>query len=319
MSVTRADRELARLMDSDTAFVVRRGVAAARRIGSRMIARSIAAFREGSNPVEPALELFEEIEPLLSAGMTAGFLMGMRRTKLIVKALPQERFELESDPYATMRRRMLAALLISEDSLRHTAEYHTREARLVANGAGARLRERLQRAIVEVNAEGLHVREGVKRLRLAFAAAGVTPRNSFTLENLFRTQAQLSYAAGRYHAEQDPAVRRILWGYKYVTVGDERVRRSHLALEGVTMEKDDPAWNSIYPPNGWACRCSLIPLFKPVDVVRPEVRKEIEGVTVTPGPDPEFSFHPGKVGATGQPIPRLIERPEIVPGGVNAN
>lgn len=42
---------------------------------------------------------------------------------------------------------------------------------------------------------------------------------------------------------------------RYVTVGDERVRASHAALNGLQRPMSDPIWNTIYPPNGWNCRC----------------------------------------------------------------
>ena len=42
---------------------------------------------------------------------------------------------------------------------------------------------------------------------------------------------------------------------RYVTVGDERVRVSHAALNGLQRPMSDPIWNTIYPPNGWNCRC----------------------------------------------------------------
>lgn len=45
---------------------------------------------------------------------------------------------------------------------------------------------------------------------------------------------------------------------EYRTVGDERVRPSHEALDGVIKNIDSPFWDSYYPPNGWGCRCDVI-------------------------------------------------------------
>jgi len=44
---------------------------------------------------------------------------------------------------------------------------------------------------------------------------------------------------------------------RYVTAGDERVRESHRALNGLQRPMNDPIWNDIYPPNGWRCRCTV--------------------------------------------------------------
>lgn len=46
---------------------------------------------------------------------------------------------------------------------------------------------------------------------------------------------------------------------QYSTVGDSRVRPEHAALDKFTAPKTDPVWRRIYPPNGWNCRCTVIP------------------------------------------------------------
>ena len=43
----------------------------------------------------------------------------------------------------------------------------------------------------------------------------------------------------------------------YQTVGDDRVRSEHRALDGVKKPVGDAFWNTYYPPNGWNCRCSV--------------------------------------------------------------
>ncbi len=44
---------------------------------------------------------------------------------------------------------------------------------------------------------------------------------------------------------------------EYDTAGDSKVRPAHAVLDGVTLPKDDPFWNTYYPPNGWKCRCDV--------------------------------------------------------------
>lgn len=46
---------------------------------------------------------------------------------------------------------------------------------------------------------------------------------------------------------------------QYSTVGDSNVRPEHQALDKFTAPKTDPVWRRIYPPNGWNCRCTVIP------------------------------------------------------------
>ena len=47
----------------------------------------------------------------------------------------------------------------------------------------------------------------------------------------------------------------IMPNLKYVTAGDERVRKSHRILHGVVKPINDPFWLQNYPPNGYRCRC----------------------------------------------------------------
>ena len=50
--------------------------------------------------------------------------------------------------------------------------------------------------------------------------------------------------------------------WQYVTAGDEKVREEHKKLDGVTLMHNDPLWDKIYPPNGWKCRCHVVPRMK---------------------------------------------------------
>jgi SPP1 gp7 family putative phage head morphogenesis protein len=55
------------------------------------------------------------------------------------------------------------------------------------------------------------------------------------------------------------------WEYK--TVGDAKVRDEHAALDGLILPANDPRWKKIMPPNGWNCRCYIVP----------RMRHEVEG------------------------------------------
>lgn len=52
---------------------------------------------------------------------------------------------------------------------------------------------------------------------------------------------------------------------QYRTVGDERVREEHAALEGIIRPVDHAFWNNYYPPNGWRCRCYVTQTDRPTN------------------------------------------------------
>lgn len=55
---------------------------------------------------------------------------------------------------------------------------------------------------------------------------------------------------------------------EYYTQGDSQVRPAHAALDGKVFKADDPVWDKIYPPNGWNCRCTVLPVaFAPGEVL----------------------------------------------------
>ena len=129
--------------------------------------------------------------------------------------------------------------------------------------------------------QGLPTSSMVKLLGEEFRRLGVDPKNAYSLENIARTKAQIVYNSAKYEEEQEDYIQDILWGYTYRTVGDNRVREEHAALEGVTLPKDDPFWTKFYPPNGWSCRCTVIAVFETQRIKRPPtgitIDKSFEG------------------------------------------
>lgn len=47
------------------------------------------------------------------------------------------------------------------------------------------------------------------------------------------------------------------YNLQYRTVGDERVRSDHAALDNTTLPPSDEFWKFYLPPNGWNCRCTV--------------------------------------------------------------
>jgi len=75
---------------------------------------------------------------------------------------------------------------------------------------------------------------------------------------LMRHHGFQAYAAAQHEVMVEQKA--VLPYWKYLTVGDERVREAHAALHGLILPADDPFWNDHFPPWDWGCRCRVIPV-----------------------------------------------------------
>lgn len=143
----------------------------------------------------------------------------------------------------------------------------------------------------------------------------LTPRR---LETIFQTNMQSSYMAGRYKQQIENTDDRPYW--ERVGIMDNHIRPAHAALNGFIARFDDPIWQTIYPPDGYRCRCR-VRARSAADVERlglmvqstEHTRVDVEQEYGVPGetrtvtgfrnpkygqiyvPDPGFGFNPGEV------------------------
>ncbi len=146
--------------------------------------------------------------------------------------------------------------------------------------------QELEQTLIQAQGEGLHVSQVTKALQARFDELNVTAN----AETLARTQTQLAYNAGRWQADQDPVIQEILWGYEYIAIKDDRVRPTHEAMHGTRLPKEDPFWQTNWPPNGWNCRCAPIPIFD--EGIEKQPKKLPDGNAANP--DEGFVFNPGQ-------------------------
>lgn len=91
-----------------------------------------------------------------------------------------------------------------------------------------------------------------KRIAAAIQAQGW---HDYRVENIFRTNMQTAYSAGRYKKMQAVKASRPYW--QYIAVMDKRVRPSHAILHEKVYPADHEFWATNYPPNGFRCRCGV--------------------------------------------------------------
>lgn len=112
---------------------------------------------------------------------------------------------------------------------------------------------------------------------------GVKNKNWLITE--YNTAYQTAEAASTYYRLMGQLNTFPYWQYK--TIGDDRVRDSHRVLHDIILPANHPLWKKIFPPNGWGCRCYVVPrLASEVDPARAE--QDIAYVTDFIKTDPEW-------------------------------
>lgn len=173
-----------------------------------------------------------------------------------------------------------------------------RQAGNVADQIEQRVRDKVEDTAQRLKADGFKLTSPTAKaeLRRAFISAGVdqTKATPWLLETVWRTQTQVGFAVGRWEAEQNEFIQETLWGYEYMTAGDDRVRAEHAACDGIILPKDAAFWAVNTPPNGWNCRCQRLMVFEPAQIVEPGPRI-IDGREVQPKADKGWDYDVGAV------------------------
>jgi hypothetical protein len=229
----------------------------------------------------------EFLVPVVENSMLASHLTGRFRTfRTYQNRIKDYRFGYD-DAIAVMRKRML----IPDARLDVLRNKYGSVAVDVTATLDSHVEEKALEAIQRIIESGAHISEGMDILEEALDSAGVGEQNPWLLETLVRSQIQIAYSAGQWGADHDPDIIDALWGWRIVTVGDDRVRDNHRPLDGTQLPKNDPRWsppNSLWGTLGYNCRCDDIELFNDE---KPEI--------IEPGaggqPDEGWGFNAGLV------------------------
>lgn len=120
--------------------------------------------------------------------------------------------------------------------------------------------ERIREEIAEYMREGKSLQEWQREFPSLLDQMGVTGLKPHRVEEIFRTNVQRAYGAGRTEALLDPEVKAAFPMWQRVAVGDDRTRKTHQSMNGFTRSPDDPIWYKWNAPNDYNCRCDVIPL-----------------------------------------------------------
>lgn len=285
--------------DDDVTSIANAGIRPLSTIGIKVRASVIRAIRNGGDIGRAIRTAIAPMRVPLTQSMTASWVMGQYRSRQVAQVdAPLLLARKVTDPLGIWRNIVGFAedrLAINRNELVTVGKRFEASATQAMKSMGGMLEDKIRAAIAETVSKGEHVEGTIAAVRKAFDDAGMSNVKPFLIETQARTQTQLAYSAGRLKANEAPEIQDILWGYEYVTVGDDRVRPGHAALDGLRLPKDDPRWNEIMPPNGWNCRCSVIEVFNEEDIATtidvPEF-VEVDGEVVRAGADDGFDFNP---------------------------
>ncbi|MHC8349232.1 phage head morphogenesis protein [Pseudomonas sp. RT4P38] len=113
------------------------------------------------------------------------------------------------------------------------------------------------------------------------------------LKTIYQTNLQSAYMAGRKASMEATAETHPYW--MYIAILDGKTRSSHRAMHGQVFRHDDPIWSSIYPPNGFNCRCRVIALSEAAVKRRGLTVVGSEGKMFTATLETGTHKHPGEI------------------------
>ena len=134
----------------------------------------------------------------------------------------------------------------------------------IARSSQQHVTEHVQRSITSAMRGGMTGQDAVDEILRAIKAQGtddpVAKNWTYTggyAETVYRTNIASSYTAGRVEQAKDPVFRRQVAAWEFTTYPGRGVRPNHAAMHGLIAGTDDPIWDTMRPPLGYNCRCSL--------------------------------------------------------------
>ena len=126
------------------------------------------------------------------------------------------------------------------------------------------------------------------------------------IRTIVRTNVATAYNAGRYRRQVEGIADRPYW--QYLAIRDVSSRPSHAAMHGKVFRADDSVWDTIYPANGFGCRCRVRSLSE--RQMRRRGLRVIEDTTVS-----DVAQQVGVDKRTGEVMTRPGRRVAFVDGG----
>lgn len=233
---------------------------------------------EGKEPKKPPETFTQSLEaPLYQANM-GSFLWGEIHVQETVNeaAIPVKMNNKPKVSYLRKRANIAAVdyLKEAEDVL----QYSSKLARISSHDVYAKVQSSLARA----QDQGLTKKQWLDDLGKEgiFNQIGISKKNPWYWDNVFRTNIETGYNAGKWEQYQKSSD--LIFALEYIAVDDRRTTELCSALNGTIEPIKSPFWSSYNPPNHYQCRSTTAPITT--------TEAEITGATMNPPPAsiPEF-------------------------------
>lgn len=150
----------------------------------------------------------------------------------------------------------------------------------------AEFQKRVRDTLAELGWWGVQDRRNPKTGEVETVELG-TPRR---LKTIYTTNARVARAVGQWQRIQET---KDLRPYLIYELGpSEHHRPEHESWAGTILKVDDAAWNKMYPPNGWGCRCRVRQLSE-AEANRKGGETDAPDVSSI---EPEWAYNPGAAG-----------------------
>lgn len=307
---SRKAKELAAKHERDRRRLEALGIRGAKRLSIDLRSALIKSIKTGAPVSETAGVTLGLFANLITEGMLAADLAGRLRTRTTIKKDKAAKgLALTRTPtvYNRAVAVMQARLKFTNSQVSFLRDQYSVQASQIAGDIGDISSQELSTLVADAVEAGEPPLTAARNLRMELRRVGLDPGNPYQLETIFRTQTVTAYSAARWQALQDPDAQELIWGFEYSTVGDDKVRPEHAAMDALRLPKNDPRWSILWPPNGWNCRCTTIEILfgDPLANTKPPRDRKIGGVLVSPIPDEGWSFNPGEVFNVPQLVPLL--------------
>lgn len=249
--------------NQDIDKVVKAGIASSTNRISTRIAQQAAGLLLNDTPIDVGSILQISLLPTITKSMAIANLLGQRRA---LKNLGVSTV-LSLDRFSEIRRLLEGKEVLQE--LTRLQKGYARDIYQDLYQIGSKVDAKIRFAVSQVAARTRDKRRGLQEIKKALRAIGYDKTNAFQIKTLYETAITRAYGKGQWDRYNSPRVWNLFWGYEYVTMRDDRVRPAHRALDGATLPKDDPFWVTYWPPNGWNCRCIVVPITKRRKQYRP--------------------------------------------------